>query len=46
MTQADKKRAATLLNELQSMNQFDMKDDTIMCRLNVNIFDYNDKYKH
>ena len=39
MTQADKKRAAAVLNEFQGMNQYDMKDDAIKRRLNINLFD-------
>ena len=45
MRQAYKKRAAAVLDEFQGMNQFDMKNDEIKCKLNVNIFNYNDKCK-
>ena len=44
MTQADKKRAIAVLNEFQGMKQYDMKDDSIKCRLNINLIDYNEKY--
>ena len=45
MTQADRKRAAAILNDFQGMNQFEMKDEAIKRKLNINIYDYNDKYK-
>ena len=42
--QADKKRAAVVLNEFEGMNMYDMKKNALNTKLNVDIYDYNEKY--
>lgn len=45
MTLADKKRAAAVLNEFQGIKQYHMREFALRRHLNINIFDFNERYQ-